>query len=74
MRATFEGGELATEIAGGDPGYDETSKMLSESALSLAVDRARLPARAGISTPACAFGEVLLARLERAGLSFKVVS
>jgi short subunit dehydrogenase-like uncharacterized protein len=48
--------------------------MLSESALCLAVDRARLPARSGVLTPVCAFGDVLLARLVRAGIVFEVVS
>ena len=35
-----EGGGLTvhTRVAGGDPGYDETAKMLAESALSLAFD------------------------------------
>jgi len=74
FRARHAAGELVTEVRGGDPGYDETAKMLSESALCLAVDRARLPARSGVLTPACAFGDVLLARLRRAGLVFEVVS
>jgi short subunit dehydrogenase-like uncharacterized protein len=65
---------LETEVRGGDPGYDETAKMLSESALCLAVDRARLPAQRGVLTPACAFGEVLLGRLSRAGLVFETVA
>lgn len=74
FRASHAGGQLTCEVRGGDPGYDETAKMLSESALCLAVDRARLPARAGVLTPACAFGDVLLARLSRAGIVFEVVS
>jgi short subunit dehydrogenase-like uncharacterized protein len=65
---------LQTEVRGGDPGYDETAKMLAESALCLAVDRARLPAQRGVLTPACAFGEVLLKRLVRAGLVFETVT
>ncbi len=73
LRARHERGELETEVRGGDPGYDETAKMLAESALCLAVDRARLPSRAGVLTPACAFGDVLLGRLQRAGLVFEVV-
>ena len=32
------GKRVITEVAGGDPGYDETAKMLSECALSLALD------------------------------------
>ena len=39
--------ESCTEVSGGDPGYDETSKMLAESALCLAFDD--LPERAGSS-------------------------
>jgi saccharopine dehydrogenase (NAD+, L-glutamate forming) len=62
-----------TQVRGGDPGYDETAKMLSESALCLAVDRARLPAQRGVLTPACAFGDVLLKRLSRAGLVFETL-
>jgi short subunit dehydrogenase-like uncharacterized protein len=65
---------LQTEVRGGDPGYDETAKMLSESALCLAVDRARLPAQRGVLTPACAFGDVLLRRLQRAGLVFETLT
>jgi short subunit dehydrogenase-like uncharacterized protein len=35
--------EVATEVAGGDPGYDETARMIGESALCVLVDRADLP-------------------------------
>ncbi len=72
--ASHAGDELVTEVSGGDPGYDETAKMLAESALCLAEDRERLPARAGVLTPAVAFGDTLIARLVRAGLVFRVVS
>ncbi len=72
--AQHAGDELVTEVSGGDPGYDETAKMLSESALCLAQDREKLPSRAGVLTPAVAFGDVLIARLVRAGMVFRVVS
>ncbi len=72
--ARHAGDELHTEISGGDPGYGETAKMLSESALCLAEDRDKLPARAGVLTPAVAFGDVLIHRLVRAGMSFRVLS
>ncbi len=62
---------LLTEVSGGDPGYDETAKMLSESALSLAFGAAQLPPAAGVLTPALAMGDVLLARLQRAGMRFR---
>ncbi|MET0341591.1 MAG: saccharopine dehydrogenase NADP-binding domain-containing protein [Polyangiales bacterium] len=74
MRVRHAGGTVEAEVRGGDPGYDETAKMLAESALCLAVDRASLRARAGVLTPACAFGDVLLARLMRAGLVFEIRS
>lgn len=64
---------LHTEVSGGDPGYGETSKMLAESALCLATDRASLPEASGVLTPAIAMGDLLLARLQRAGLRFRVL-
>jgi short subunit dehydrogenase-like uncharacterized protein len=69
-----EGGERASVVVSGkgDPGYKLTSIMLGESALCLALDGAMLPPRAGVLTPATAMGDVLVQRLERAGISFAV--
>jgi short subunit dehydrogenase-like uncharacterized protein len=53
--------------ARGDPGYAATSVMLGESALCLALDRDRLPDRAGVLTPATAMGVTLAERLKAAG-------
>ena len=64
---------LVTRVSGGDPGYGETAKMVSEAALCLAQDRDALPAQAGVLTPAVALGDVLLARLVKAGIRFEVV-
>jgi short subunit dehydrogenase-like uncharacterized protein len=58
---------LATIEARGDPGYAATSVMLGESALCLALDRDRLPGRAGVLTPATAMGTTLAGRLKTAG-------
>jgi short subunit dehydrogenase-like uncharacterized protein len=58
------------EVRGGDPGYGETAKMLAESALCLALDGERLPARAGFLTSVEARGEPLLERIQAAGISF----
>ena len=58
---------LATIEARGDPGYAATSVMLGESALCLALDRDRLPSRAGVLTPATAMGAALAERLRLAG-------
>ncbi|MBS2014626.1 MAG: saccharopine dehydrogenase NADP-binding domain-containing protein [Deltaproteobacteria bacterium] len=55
-----------------DPGYGETAKMLAESAMCLALDQASLDARFGILTPATAMGMVLVERLRRAGMTFRV--
>ena len=62
---------LITEVRGGDPGYDETARMLGESGLSLAFDR--LPKRAGQLTPVAAMGDALLKRLQRSGLIFRTL-
>jgi saccharopine dehydrogenase (NAD+, L-glutamate forming) len=67
------GGErVVTRVSGGDPGYDETAKMLAESALALAFDP--LPPTAGQVTTAAAMGDALLERLVRAGLKFEVLA
>jgi short subunit dehydrogenase-like uncharacterized protein len=41
--------------------------MLGETALCLALDRDRLPDRAGVLTPATAMGTILAGRLKAAG-------
>jgi short subunit dehydrogenase-like uncharacterized protein len=71
VRFVAEGADqtVVTEVAGGDPGYTETAKMLAESALSLARDE--LPDRAGQLTPVQALGPALLDRLQRAGIRFE---
>ena len=70
----FGGGrDVRCRVAGGDPGYGETAKMLAESALCLARDRALLPPATGVITPAAAMGDALLARLQRAGLTFETI-
>jgi short subunit dehydrogenase-like uncharacterized protein len=69
---TVEGERLHAVIAGtSDPGYGETAKMLSESALCLALDEAKLPPVAGVLTPATALGNVLVERLRAAGMTFE---
>ena len=68
-----EGGGQAvhTRVSGGDPGYDETAKMLAESALCLAFDDN--PSTAGQVTTAQAMGDHLIARLQAAGIRFEVL-
>ena len=68
-----EGGgrTVHTQVRGGDPGYTETAKMLSEAAMSLAFDDN--PPTSGQVTTATAMGENLLRRLASAGIDFTVV-
>ncbi|MGI5429947.1 saccharopine dehydrogenase family protein [Streptomyces sp. CA-179760] len=74
LRFVGEGGgrRVYTEVSGGDPGYDETAKMLAESALCLAFDD--LPKTAGQVTTAAAMGDALIDRLRAAGIRFRVAS
>eukprot|EP01041_Mallomonas_annulata_P001382 gene1382-2659_t len=58
------------DAPGGDPGYKLTSMMVCESALCIARDESSLPTHYGVITPSTAFGNVLLNRLNRAGMKF----
>jgi len=66
-----DGRTVHTRVSGGDPGYDETAKMLAESALCLAFDDN--PATAGCVTTAQAMGDNLTARLVAAGIRFETL-
>ncbi|MFE4051163.1 saccharopine dehydrogenase family protein [Streptomyces sp. YIM B13518] len=66
------GRRVYTEVSGGDPGYDETAKMLAEGALCLAFDD--LPPTAGQVTTAAAMGDALIDRLHAAGIRFRVAA
>jgi len=70
FRFVGEGGgeRVVTEIAGGDPGYDETSKMVAESAILLARGGERA---GGVLSPAVALGDPLLTRLGEVGLGVR---
>jgi short subunit dehydrogenase-like uncharacterized protein len=71
---TSTGARYMTRVeARGDPGYAATAVMLGESALCLALDRDRLPDRAGVLTPATAMGAVLTDRLRSAGHTYETV-
>ena len=71
LAETESGKRLRGRIAGTrDPGYGETAKMLSETAMCLAKDGARLDARFGVLTPASAMGMRLVERLRAAGMTF----
>jgi saccharopine dehydrogenase (NAD+, L-glutamate forming) len=68
-----EGGgqRVVCEVAGGDPGYRETSRMLADATLCLALDD--LPETAGQVTTAQALGPALRARLQQSGIRFDVL-
>lgn len=69
---TSSGARYLTKVeAHGDPGYAATSVMLGESALCLALDRDRLPDRAGVLTPVTAMGVTLADRLRAAGQTYE---
>jgi short subunit dehydrogenase-like uncharacterized protein len=69
---TSTGADYVARIAAqGDPGYAATAVMLGESALCLALDDERLPARHGVLTPATAMGGVLADRLRAAGQTYE---
>lgn len=64
---------LLGEVRGtSDPGYGETAKMLAESALTLALDGARIRQEGGVLTPASCLGVPLIERLREAGMTFAV--
>lgn len=74
LHAVSVDGERALARVNGnqDPGYAETSKMLAESAICLALDS--LPSSGGILTPAVALGLPLVKRLRAAAMTFEVTS
>ena len=63
---------LAGTVSGGDPGYDETAKMVSESAVDLAT-RSAEERVAGFMTPSTALGSSLRERLHAEGIRFEDV-
>src|ERR1700742_3481588 len=58
----------------GDPGDGATARMLAESGVCLALDRADLPAISGVLTPASAMGMKLVERLRKVDFSFEAAA
>ena len=70
---TSTGARYVCRVAAqGDPGYAATAVMLGETALCLALDRDKLPDRAGVLTPASALNGALVDRLREAGMTLEV--
>jgi len=67
------GKNVRVRVSGGEPGYYETSRMISESALCLALDRDALPQRYGVLTTAVAMGPILRRRLVATGMKFETL-
>lgn len=66
---TNDGRRVTANVRGtSDPGYGETSKMISESAIALARDEAN--ADGGVLTTASCLGMKLVTRLRAAGMTF----
>ena len=63
---------LATVKGTADPGYGETAKMISESAISLVRDGSAIRQEGGVLTPASCMGIPLVERLRKAGMTFDV--
>lgn len=63
--------KIITNVSGGDPGYTETAKMVSECSRLLVQKRQQLPQQAGITTPAAAFGNYLIDILHQNGIHFR---
>lgn len=72
FRARCADHQVVCRVSGGDPGYDETAKMLSETLMGLALDTG-YPLDSGVVTPVMALGERLLERLQAAGMTFEVI-
>ena len=62
--------KIITKVKGGDPGYGETSKFVTEMALALILDADQLNHKKGVLTPAACAGDVMLERLQGAGIRF----
>lgn len=62
-------GNALVEVSGGDPGYGDTAKMVSESAICLLLDST--PENYGVVTSALGLGEPLIKRLTQAGIRFQ---
>jgi len=72
---TRNGETLRLRVAGDrDPGYGSTAKMLGQAAVGLAIDVPREKLAGGFWTPATAFGDLLIARLQaHSGITFDLL-
>ena len=77
FKAVFVGGgdneKITTQLSGGDPGYGDTAKFISEIALCIVNDYDKLNKKAGIITPVECTGKLMIERLKNAGIEFKTL-
>jgi len=66
-----ENERICYKISGGDPGYGETSKFISEIALCILLQQDKLIEKKGIMTPVECTGDLLINRLKNAGIKFE---
>ena len=64
---------VSCQVSGGDPGYDETAKMLAETGMGLALDNGQ-PRQTGVVTPVMALEYRLIERLQAANMTFETLS
>ena len=62
---------IVTTVSGGDPGYGETSKFISEMALCIILNYNQLDCNKGVITPAQCSGGLMIERLKKAGIKFE---
>ena len=62
--------KIITTVKGGDPGYGETSKFVTEMGLALILNKDKLNHKKGVLTPAACAGDVILKRLQKTGIEF----
>ena len=65
--------KIMTQLSGGDPGYGDTAKFISEIALCILNDHKNLNKKAGILTPVECTGDLMIERLKYAGIKFETV-
>lgn len=65
-----ENQKIITTVKGGDPGYGETSKFITEMGLALILNKDKLNHKKGVLTPAACAGDVILKRLQKSGIEF----
>ena len=61
---------ITTTVSGGDPGYGETSKFISEMALCIILDYENLDCNKGVITPVQCAGQLMIERLKNSGIKF----